>query len=103
MQRVEAAARLERQEQAEADASTAQLLGREGGEVVAQGKGANALGDPRVALTWLANELLSHGMCLRQGEVVITGTCVVPVPVEQGQQLAAQFPGLGEISVAIAL
>jgi 2-keto-4-pentenoate hydratase len=56
-----------------------------------------------VALTWLANELLSHGMCLRQGEVVITGTCVVPVPVEEGQQLAAQFPGLGEVSVAIAL
>ena len=74
-----------------------------GGEVAAQGKGSNALGDPRVALTWLANELLSHGMCLRQGEVVITGTCVVPVPVEQGQQLAAQFPGLGEVSVAIAL
>ena len=72
-----------------------------GGEVVAQGKGANALGDPRVALTWLANELLSHGMCLRQGEVVITGTCVVPVPVEEGQHLAAQFPGLGEVSVAI--
>ena len=74
-----------------------------GGEVVAQGKGANALGDPRVALTWLANELLSHGMCLRQGEVVITGTCVVPVPVEEGQHLAAQFPGLGEVSGAIAL
>ena len=74
-----------------------------GGGVVAQGKGANALGDPRVALTWLANELLSHGMCLRQGEVVITGTCVVPVPVEEGQYLAAQFPGLGEVSVAIAL
>jgi 2-keto-4-pentenoate hydratase len=72
-----------------------------GGVVVAQGKGANALGDPRVALTWLANELLSHGMCLRQGEVVITGTCVVPVPVEEGQYLAAQFPGLGEVSVAI--
>ena len=74
-----------------------------GGEVVALGKGSNALGDPRVALTWLANELLSHGMCLRQGEVVITGTCVVPVPVEEGQYLAAQFPGLGEVSVAIAL
>ena len=72
-----------------------------GSQVVAQGKGSNALGDPRVALTWLANELLSHGMYLRQGEVVITGTCVVPVPVEEGQQLAAQFPGLGEVSVAI--
>lgn len=72
-----------------------------GSQVVAQGKGSNALGDPRVALTWLANELISHGMCLRQGEVVITGTCVVPVPVEEGQHLAAQFPGLGEVSVAI--
>jgi 2-keto-4-pentenoate hydratase len=72
-----------------------------GGKLVAQGRGANALGDPRVALTWLANELISHGMCLRQGEVVITGTCVVPVPVEEGQRLFAQFPGLGEVSVAI--
>lgn len=72
-----------------------------GSQVVAQGKGSNALGDPRVALTWLANELISHGMCLRQGVVVITGTCVVPVPVEEGQHLAAQFPGLGEVSVAI--
>jgi 2-keto-4-pentenoate hydratase len=73
-----------------------------GAEVVAQGKGANALGDPRVALTWLANELISHGMHLKTGDVVITGTCVVPVPVEEGQLLAAQFPGLGEVSVAIA-
>ena len=35
-----------------------------GGEVVAQGKGANALGDPRVALTWLANELPTMGATL---------------------------------------
>ena len=72
-----------------------------GGEVVAQGKGANALGDPRVALTWLANELISHGMHLQAGDVVITGTCVVPVPVVVGQYLTAQYPGLGEVSVAI--
>ena len=73
-----------------------------GGEVVALGKGANALGDPRVALTWLANELISHGMHLQAGDVVITGTCVVPVPVAAGQHLTAQYPGLGEVSVAIA-
>jgi 2-keto-4-pentenoate hydratase len=74
-----------------------------GGEVIAQGLGANALGDPRVALTWLANELISHGLHLQAGEVVITGTCVVPVPVQEGQTLKAQFPGLGEVGVAIAL
>ena len=73
-----------------------------GGEVVALGKGANALGDPRVALTWLANELISHRMHLQAGDVVITGTCVVPVPVLVGQYLTAQYPGLGEVSVAIA-
>ena len=72
-----------------------------GAEVVAKGQGANALGDPRVALTWLANELISHGMHLKTGDVVITGTCVVPVPVAEGQHLHAQFPGLGEVSVAI--
>jgi len=72
------------------------------GEVVAQGLGANALGDPRVALTWLANELISHGMYLQAGEVVITGTCVVPVPVQESQTLKAQFPGLGEVGVVIA-
>jgi len=73
-----------------------------GGEVVALGKGANALGDPRVALTWLANELISHGLHLQAGDVVITGTCVVPVPVLVGQYLTAHYPGLGEVSVAIA-
>ena len=73
-----------------------------GGEVVALGKGSNALGDPRVALTWLANELISHGLHLQAGDVVITGTCVVPVPVVVGQYLTAQYPGLGEVSVAIA-
>lgn len=72
------------------------------GEVIAQGLGANALGDPRLALTWLANELISQGMHLLKGEVVITGTCVVPVSVQEGQQLSAQFPGLGEVCVAIA-
>ena len=71
-------------------------------EVVALGKGSNALGDPRVALTWLANELISHGMHLQAGDVVITGTCVVPVPVLVGQHLTAHYPGLGEVSVAIA-
>ncbi len=81
-------------------AAQAVQVNREG-EVIAQGRGANALGDPRVALTWLANELISQGMYLRAGDVVITGTCVVPVPVLAGQRLTAQFPGLGEVSVAL--
>ena len=34
------------------------------GVMVREGVGSNVLGDPRVALTWLANELSRHGMQL---------------------------------------
>src|SRR5437867_3513541 len=35
-----------------------------------EGIGANVLGDPRVALTWLVNELSQLGLTLRAGQVV---------------------------------
>jgi 2-keto-4-pentenoate hydratase len=38
------------------------------------GLGKNVLGDPRVALTWLANGLRLLGITLRAGQVVTTGT-----------------------------
>ena len=73
------------------------------GQWVADGVGANVLGDPRLALTWLANELQDHGMHLQQGDTVITGTCVVPVPVKEGDQMLADFGVLGQLVVAFNL
>lgn len=67
------------------------------GTQVAQGVGSNVLGDPRIALTWLANELLDQGMNLKAGEVVMTGTCVVPVPVKIGDQVIADFGPFGQV------
>jgi 2-keto-4-pentenoate hydratase len=63
------------------------------------GIGSNVLGDPRVALAWLANELSQHGTTLRAGEVVTTGTCLVPLPVQPGDRLRGDFGVLGEVSV----
>jgi 2-keto-4-pentenoate hydratase len=68
-------------------------------EVVAVGSGGNVLGDPRLALTWLANELISHGAHLQRGDTVITGTCVVPVPVSEGDAMVADFGDLGQLAV----
>src|SRR4051812_8347427 len=48
------------------------------------GHGKNVLGDPRVALAWLANELRELGVTLKAGEVVTTGTCHPPLPIEAG-------------------
>ncbi len=45
------------------------------------GHGKNVLGDPRVALAWLVNELSGLGITLRAGEVVTTGTCHPPLPI----------------------
>src|SRR6202051_225618 len=45
------------------------------------GHGKNVLGDPRVALTWLANELRQLGVTLRAGQIVTTGTCHPPLPI----------------------
>ena len=53
---------------------------RSPGSCSAKGEGANVLGDPRVALAWLANELSSLGLTLEAGQVVTTGTCLVPLP-----------------------
>lgn len=63
------------------------------------GIGSNVLGDPRLALTWLVNELSGVGVTLHAGEVVTTGTCVVPIPVTPGDEVRAKFGELGEISL----
>lgn len=62
------------------------------------GVGANVLGDPRVALTWLVNELSGLGVTLKAQEVVTTGTCVTPIAVAPGDELRASFGPVGEVS-----
>ena len=66
------------------------------------GHGKNVLGDPRVALAWLANELRQLGVTLGAGEVVTTGTCHPPLPIQSGDLFAADFGVLGKVSVAFS-
>lgn len=63
------------------------------------GHGKNVLGDPRVALTWLANELRQLGVTLKAGQVVTTGTCHPPLPIKAGDFCAMDFGALGKVSV----
>jgi 2-keto-4-pentenoate hydratase len=69
------------------------------GQLVAEGLGSN-VGGPLRALTWVANELAAHGRGLCAGDVVITGTCVEPVPIAPGERLRADFGDFGAIEVA---
>jgi 2-keto-4-pentenoate hydratase len=71
------------------------------GAAAAQGTGKAVLGDPRLALTWIANELNLHGGGLKAGEYVTTGTCVVPVPIGHGDTIRADYGRLGSLTVQI--
>jgi 2-keto-4-pentenoate hydratase len=67
------------------------------GTVAAEGSGANALGDPRLALTWLANHLSRGGDRLKAGDVITTGTCTNPVDIASGDTVIADFGALGQV------
>ena len=54
------------------------------------------LGDPRIALTWMVNEISRIGETLHAGQIVTTGTCVVPVPIQPGDQVQVDFGVLGK-------
>ena len=63
------------------------------------GHGKNVLGDPVVALTWLVNELRELGLTLRAGEIVTTGTCHPPLPIQSGDLFEADFGVIGKVSI----
>lgn len=66
---------------------------------VHDGCGANVLGDPRIALAWIANELRLHGTTLGADQIVTTGTCVVPIPIAPGDVVTGDYGRLGALTV----
>ena len=82
------------------DLAAHHVVGRTARGLVHEGCGANVLGDPRIALTWLANELGRHGVVLGEGQIVTTGTCVVPVPIGPGDIVTGDYGSFGSLTVA---
>ena len=83
------------------DLSTHRVVGRIEGGIEREGSGASVLGDPRIALTWLANELSRLGITLQKGQTVTTGTCTTPLAIRAGDLVIADFGSLGTATVRI--
>ena len=69
------------------------------GAQVGAGIGADVMGHPFEALTWLANHAAASGRPLQAGDVVLTGSVVETKWVEPGDTVHVTIEGLGEASV----
>ena len=72
------------------------------GKNVGAGTGADVMGHPFEALTWLANHAAASGRPLAAGDVVLTGSVVETKWVEPGDTVRVAIEGLGEASVTFA-
>ena len=65
------------------------------------GLGANALGGPELALTWLANDLIKKGLFLRGGDIVTTGVITEVFDTQIGDHVEAAYDLIGKVSVQL--
>jgi 2-keto-4-pentenoate hydratase len=84
------------------DLSQHPVKGHVQGRYDREGSGGNVLGDPRIALTWLVNELSGLELGVKAHELVTTGAAVPPLEIEPGDHVVADFGPLGAIRVTIA-
>lgn len=81
------------------DLNTCGMVIEKNGDIVATGAGAAALGAPANAVAWLANTLGRLGIALEAGEVVMSGSLAIMVPVAAGDNLRVTIGGIGSCSV----
>jgi len=85
-----------------ADLSAHSVSVRLNGELAGTGCGRNVLGDPRIAMAWLANDLARRGDCLAEGQVVITGTIIKPVAITPGDHVVGDLGEFGTVEVTLS-
>jgi 2-keto-4-pentenoate hydratase len=71
------------------------------GDVVQTGRGADVLGHPLRALTWLVNDRSRRGECIQAGQMFSTGTVTNMQPVKAGDRAAADFGALGRVDLLL--
>jgi 2-keto-4-pentenoate hydratase len=64
---------------------------------VSEGTGADCLGDPLLAATWLARAVVHYGSPLRAGDVVLSGALGPMADVLAGSAFTAETSGLGSV------
>ncbi|HEY1720691.1 MAG TPA: fumarylacetoacetate hydrolase family protein [Magnetospirillaceae bacterium] len=72
------------------------------GEPICVGAGAAAMGNPVVAMLWLARTMARVGRPLKAGDVVMSGSLGPMTPVAWGDVVEARISGLGSVRAVFA-
>ena len=72
------------------------------GEPICVGAGAACMGNPVVAVLWLARTMARVGRPLKAGDVVMSGSLGPMTPVAWGDVVEARISGLGSVRAAFA-
>jgi len=83
----------------ELDLATCGIVVTLNGEIISTGAGAAAMGSPVNAVAWLANTLGAHGMELKAGEIILSGSLVPLQGIEAGDSMHMEIGGIGQTSV----
>ena len=82
----------------EVDLPTISMKLYKNGKPVAEGRGSAVLGDPCIAVAWLANRLWGYGVTLKKGEVILSGAFSVAPEAKKGDTFEAEFSSFGKVS-----
>jgi 2-keto-4-pentenoate hydratase len=79
------------------DLKTIGLVFEKNGEIIDTATSAAVLGNPALAVAWLANKLSEYDISLKKGEIILSGAFVKAQEVKIGDVFTAEMTGLGTV------
>ncbi|NKX56520.1 2-keto-4-pentenoate hydratase [Arthrobacter mobilis] len=73
------------------------------GREVISGTTGNILGNPLAAVAWLVNRLADYDVAFEAGQVIMPGSCLKAVPMNEAGRWSGTFEGWGTIEFDVAV
>ena len=86
----------------EVDLALCGMVSRLNGQICSVGVGGASLGNPLLALLWLARAVNAVGQPLKQGDIVLSGALGPIVPLSAGDLFETEIDGFGSVRVALS-
>ncbi len=77
------------------------MVARLNGKVASVGVGGASLGNPLLAMLWLAHTVAAAGQPLKEGDIVLSGALGPIVPLSDGDLFEAEIDGLGSARIVL--